>query len=357
LNYWKFGMVFTSQPIQLTRGGTPERMARLKGSFASFANLPMTLSLYLSPANIAYSPVFPWVNLIHMEREPLAARFPAAHLDVTEMFASLPPAMPALFFAALAGTALALAAARYRVVRLPLIGAAAGCGLVFIWGLITYRYMHDLFPWLAIGGAVALAGIAQAGRPALRRGLATAFVALAAYSIWANFAFGITQQRVVAVPVDPEKRIAYVDAAEAMTTSGFGALLSTVTRWTEYQSAAAAQSADHLGRYESEFGMWNVVRPTGPPPYAANYIFDAPRDGMYKLDIRYASAEPRPVLVSVDGMPAGMACTVATGGDTEAEQHWVLAGKIRLRSGMVRIGLSSNTSFPSVSFLRLTHAD
>jgi hypothetical protein len=357
LNYVKFGRVFTSQPLELTRGGTPERMARIKGSLSSIANLPMTASLYLSPANIKLSPIFPWVSLIHIEREQLVARFPAAHIDVCEFFASLPDSMPALFFAALAGTVLAARRARYRILRLPLLSGAAGCGVVFLWGWITHRYLHDFFPWLVIGSAIAVAGIALVQRARWRRVLATAFVVTAIGSVWENFAFGLTQQRVWAVPMDPEKQIAYVDAQEAITTVGFGAFVSTVTRWTEYHSAAATQSAEHLGLYESEFAPWRIVRPAAPPPYAANYVFEVPREGLYELAIRYASAEPRPVLVSIDGVAVGMACTVPTGGDTEAEQRWIPAGKIRLRRGAVAIGLSSNATFPSLSFLRLTHAD
>lgn len=357
LNYVKFGRVFVSQPLELTKGGTPERMARIKGSLSSFANLPLTTSMYLSPANIKLSPIFPWVSLIHFEREQLAARFLAAHLDVCEFFASLPDAMPALFFAALAGTVLAARGARYRVLRLPLLSGAAGCGVVFLWGWITHRYLHDFFPWLVIGSAIALAGIALVRQAAWRRVLASAFVVAAICSVWENFAFGVTQQRVSAVPMDPEKQIAYVDAQEAITVTGFGAFLSTVTRWTEYHSAAAVQTANHLGLYDSEFAPWRIVRPAGPGPYAANYVLETPREGLYELAIRYASAEPRPVTVTIDGVPVGTACTAPTGGDTEAEQRWIPAGKLHLHRGAITVGLSSNTSFPALSFLRLTHAD
>jgi hypothetical protein len=357
LNYWKFGVALTSQPIALNQAYDATRVRNTKGELASFHNLPLTLSTYLAPSNIVFSHLFPWIYPVHIEREVLVARFPSAHFDVCEWFVSLPAGMPALFFAALGGSIVAFGGARWRLARLPLLGAIVGCGLVFLWGLLTYRYLHDLFPWLAIGAATALASVALLDRPALRRTLAAIFVAAAAYGIWVNLSLALLQQRVYAAPVDPEKRMAFVDLAAAGAESGVRGVLSSLTGWTGYRTVATAERAMHLRLEESDAGPWQVLRPAGPPPYSVTYVMDIPADGDYELSIRYASAESRPLALTINGVNAGVTCIGATGADSEAAQQWSPSGKMRLRRGPLSIGLSSNVAFPSVTFLRLTRLD
>jgi hypothetical protein len=357
LNYWKFGVVFTSQPLALNQGYDAARLRNIKGELASLHNLPLTVSTYLAPANVAFTPQFPWIYPIHIQRDVLAARFPSAHLDVCEWFVSLPAGMPALLFAALAGTIVVFVAAKWRLLRLPLLGAMAGCGLVFVWGLITYRYLHDLFPWFAIGTAAALAALALMERPVQRRSLTAVFVVAAAYGMWANFSLAVVQQRVYAAPVDPEKRIAFSDLAATGAESGLRGVLSSLNTWREYRTAATAVAATHLRLEDSDAAPWQVLRAADAPPYSVTYVMDAPADGAYELSIRYASAQPRPLLLTINGVNAAMACGAPTGGDTEEAQQWLSAGKLRLHTGPVSIGLSSDRAFPSVTFLRLTRID
>ena len=157
LNYWKFGMVFTSQPIALNVQYNQQRLERVKGNLASIHNLPLTLPAYLSPANIRFAGTFPWI-FPAMEDPALAARFPKAHFDTAEPLASAPAAMPELFLGAMAGLALCVARRKeLRDFRAPMCGAVAGCGLIFAWGYIAYRNVHDMFPWLVLGSAVAVA--------------------------------------------------------------------------------------------------------------------------------------------------------------------------------------------------------
>jgi len=181
LNYWKFGMVFTSQPVVLNVQYNQQRLQRVKGSLFSVYNLPLTLWAYLAPANIRFAGTFPWV--FSMMGEPgLSSRFPKAHFDTAEPFASAPAAMPELFLGAIAGLALCLARRReLRDFRAPMCGALAGCGLIFAWGYITYRNVHDMFLWLALGSAVAVAYLPTIRAPRLRNGLAGLFVAATLY--------------------------------------------------------------------------------------------------------------------------------------------------------------------------------
>lgn len=359
LNYWKFGMFFTSQPLAMQEQYNAARLAHIKGNLASVTNLPLTLSTYLSPANIAFSRGFPWVLTTVIPSETLRARFPSAHFDYCEWFAALPDAMPALFFGALAGTILCLAAwgKALRRLRAPLLGAAAGCGLAFLWGLIAYRYLHDLFPWLVIGAAVAAAAIARIRDARWRTGLTAVFLAATLWSMWANFSFGLLHQRIHTWPIVPEKRMAFLDLMSATAQGGPGSIFAYSGRRREYRSATRVERQQGLAAEASGRGDWLVVRSMGAPPYGAVYTMNAPEDGVYELSIRYASAEPRLVMVTVNGTPIGQACGVATGGESEQYQRWGFAGRHQLRRGPVSIALSATTPFPVVSFLRLTRID
>ena len=149
LNYWKFGQVFTSQPIALNLQYDQQRLERVKGNLASVYNLPLTVPAYLAPAHIRFAGNFPWI-FPAMADPALASRFPKAHFDTAEPLASAPAAMPELFLGALAGLALLLARRKeLRELRAPMCGALAGCALIFAWGYISYRNLHDMFPWLA----------------------------------------------------------------------------------------------------------------------------------------------------------------------------------------------------------------
>ena len=176
-------MVFTSQPIALNVQYNQQRLGRVKGSLVSVYNLPLTLAAYLAPANIKFAGTFPWI-FPTMGDPALASRFPKAHFDATEPFASAPAAMPELFLGAIAGLVLCLARRReLRDFRAPMCGAVAGCGLIFAWGYITYRNLHDMFPWLVLGCAVAVAYLPAIPGTRLRYGLAGLFAAATLYAL------------------------------------------------------------------------------------------------------------------------------------------------------------------------------
>jgi hypothetical protein len=239
--------------------------------------------------------------------------------------------------------------------RAPLLGAAAGCGLAFLWGLIAYRYLHDLFPWHVIGTAIALTWIASREDFRLRQALTALFLAATAWSMWANFAFALEHQRVNTWPILPEKRIAFMDLSHS--TTGASSLLPYLTHWRGYVSAARVVSQQNLGATPAGRADWLVVTSAGAPPYSATYQMTAPDDGVYELAVRYASAQPRPVALTVNGQVLGIACGTPTGGNTPNYQRWGVTGRLHLGRGPLTIGLSSNQAFPVLSFLRLTRVD
>jgi hypothetical protein len=288
---------------------------------------------------------------------PLARRFPQAHFDHAEPFAGLPPAMPELLLAALAGTALCLAGRRreFAALRAPLCGTLAGCGLIFAWGLLAYRYLHDTFPWLVAGSAIAVASLPAIRRKWLRYGLSGLFAAATAYAMWTNFAFAIVQQRLVAYPGRPEKALPYLDAASAINTGGLRGFLEYIGHWRGYIRADSFQFGNLLVDTAEPVAHDDqpVVRAAGPPPHGAEYVVQLPADGDYDLAVRYASGEPRPVRLFLNGVPVADICRATTGGWSLAEQRWVWAGVYRMRAGAGRIGLASPGEFPNITMLRL----
>jgi hypothetical protein len=258
--------------------------------------------------------------------------------------------MPELLLAALAGTGLVFASRRgkFRALRAPLCGALAGCGLIFTWGILTYRYLHDLFPWLVAASAIAAVSIPTVRRKWLRYGLSGLFAVLTLYATWTNFAFAIVQQRVVAHPVPLEKSLSFLDAVSAINGDGLAGFVTYAAHWRRYVPAA---SYEH-GNLIVEGG--EVVSTQGQPPYGAEYVFEVPADGTYELAIRYASAEMRPFELYVNGTRTGEVYGAATGGWSEADQRWVSSGRLyRLRGGSNRIGLASSGKFPFLTMLRL----
>jgi len=355
LNYWKFGMVFTSQPIALNIQYDQPRLERVKGNLASVYNLPLTLWAYLAPANIRFAGAFPWV-FPAMGNPALASRFPKAHFDATEPFASAPAAMPELFLGAIAGLALCLARRKeLRDFRAPMCGALAGCGLIFAWGYIAYRNLHDMFPWLVRGSAVAVAYLPAIPGARLRYGLAGLFVAATLYAMCANFAIAVRWQRYASYPVRPEKRAAFTDLCYLIDNAGLEGFLWYAQHWRLYIPAASFQSGNLLVDRTrlAERGDQPVVLSQGEPQNEAEYTVDLPSAGTYQMAVLYASAEPRPVHFFVNGLDVKEVCGLPTGGWGPSNRAWSSAGLFRLSGGANRIGLASQGPFPPISMLRI----
>jgi len=356
LNYWKFGTPFTSQPIAMNKQYDRERVERVKGDLFSFYNLPLTVGAYFSPANIEINGTFPWAFLATGDPK-LAASFPKAHFDYAEPFSSLPAAMPELLLAAMAGAALALARRRreLRDLRAPMCGAIAGCGLMLTWGVITYRYLHDMFPFLVLGSAVAVAWLPAIGAKTPRRALAALFVAATLYAAGVNCAFAFRWQRYSAFPIAPEKRAAFADLCSIVDAGGLKAFLWYEWHWKRYIPAASFDGGNlAIDRSNlAERGDQPVVLSKGQAASGAGYKLDLPASGTYEIAIRYAAAEPRPVHLLVNGQDAKEVCQRATGGWLPEFQTWDSAGLFKLSGGANRIGLASYGPFPPVSMLRL----
>ena len=355
LNYWKFGLVFTSQPIALNVQYDQQRVERVKGNLASVYNLPLTLPAYLAPGNIKFAGTFPWI-FPAMADPALASRFPKAHFDAMEPLASAPAAMPELFLGGIAGLILSLARRKeLREFRAPMCGALAGCALIFAWGYIAYRNLHDMFPWLVLGSAVAVAYLPTIPSAQLRYGLAGLFTAATLFAMCANFAMAIRWQRYASYPIPPEKRVAFTDLGYLIDNEGIEGFLWYARHWRLYVPADSFQSGNLLVDRTrlAERGDQPVVVSQGAAQNEAEYAVDLPSAGAYQMAVLYASVEPRPVHFFVNGLDVKEVCQLPTGGWGAANRAWSSAGVFQLSGGANRIGLASKGPFPPIVMIRI----
>ncbi len=356
LNYAKFGVLFVSQPMQMNVQYDRARLARIKGDLASLDNLPLTAACYLSPGNIRFGSRFPWVYL--MGDPDLERRFPKAHFDRAEAFAGLPPSAPGLLLGAICGTLLCFAARRpqLRVCRAPLAGAFAGGLLLFTWGFISYRYLEDALPWLAVGSVIALTQIPQLQSDRLRQAATALVLLLTAYGVWTNFAFAIVQQRFYAYPIPQEKRLAFEDFTNAVKLGGPAAIPAFAVQWRKYVEAAAFAGGNvAVNRATGRDDQPVIASPTVPA--RADYTVALPAAGRYQVDVRCASIDARPLQLLLNGHAAAVVCASPTGGFMQAQQRWFSGGAFPLPAGLNQITLAGDTPFPAVSMLRLIRVD
>lgn len=361
LNYWKYGLVFTSQPLHLTPHPDPERLRRIKGDPFSLNNIPLTLSVYLNPANIQFANRFPWAFMVRLGPK-VAAGFPNAHFDAIEELASLPASMPALFLAAIAGSALCFLPRResLRRLRIPLCGTLAGGFLILGWGYITYRFLHDFIPWLALGAAIALAHVPRLRCRWIQTAAVTLFIVGTGYSVWVNLAFSAIHKRIDIWPESDVKRVAFLDLAQDITSRGLSGAWNNLTHWHGYLPAAQL----HRGNVTSGNTVYtrradiSLIWYDGPPPGIAEYTFQPPAEGVYEMSLLYASAESRPLRLLVNGvqvMPS--ICGQPTGGMYVANQRWCSVGRFHMPAAQATFALLSDGKFPVVRMIRIVRTD
>jgi hypothetical protein len=128
------------------------RLERTQGRFVHPENLRTTLYNYFRLDGIVARPPFPWFA----PRDGKTAHiFPGTHWDNAEPYVSVPCGYTFWFLLSLAGLAAGLSLGRERL-RLAIAGSALGCAGPFLGVYISLRYLHDLFPFLIITGALGL---------------------------------------------------------------------------------------------------------------------------------------------------------------------------------------------------------
>ena len=114
-------------------------------------------------------------------------------------------------------------------------------------------------------------------------------------------------------------------------------------------------SAGNVVLDESAFGAGIGVVTSPKYPAFAEYKVTLPAGGEQEIWLRYASAEPRPVALSLNGKPVNRsACPEATGGFHPAEQNWCKAGRFPMQQGVNTIRLDTTGPFPHIEKLAVS---
>jgi hypothetical protein len=366
LNYWKFGMVFTSQPLLLTPHPDPVRLQRIKGDPFSLTNIPLTLSIYLPPSTIRFRPQFPWAFLVSSDANTerrMMARFPNSHYDGFEPVASITATMPVLFLCAVGALLLAFAGRRpgLAAFRAPLMGSVAGVFLILGWGYISQRFLHDAFPWIAMGSTLMVAYVASLpGKPI--RVAATVLLAIGTlYGMWVNAAFAIMHLRVDTIRPDTDaKRVAFLDFAQDATLHGIGGAWKNLTQWRKYIPASEFRRGNVTAgntTYTSRSDV-SVIWYDGVPPGLVEYALDFPKAGRYEIAMLYASPDSRPLDLVVNGKPLlrGL-CGAPTGGVSLNNERWCTLSFVRVNAESSSWTLASEGKFPIVRMIRITQVE
>lgn len=84
-------------------------------------------------------------------------------------------------------------------------------------------------------------------------------------------------------------------------------------------------------------------------PNSTEYDITVPAAGAYQLDLRYASGDPRPVRVYINGaLVASNAAGKVTGGFYPQHQKWFAEGVFALKAGVNRLKLERDSYFPHI---------
>lgn len=164
------------------------------GDLVSFDLLPSTLTAYLRPDGIRFVPVPPFITFPEQAARSVGGGF----LDQTYRTGSAVAFMPALTVLGLWGLIIAFRPKgpdRAPWLRLPILGAGAITGAILVYGYISYRYVAELLPVMALASAV---GVVDLGHlfslrsDRARRRLLIGLSALTGFGVLANAAVGLT---------------------------------------------------------------------------------------------------------------------------------------------------------------------
>jgi hypothetical protein len=100
-------------------------------------------------------------------------------------------------------------------------------------------------------------------------------------------------------------------------------------------------------------GIGVIVTPA--PPGYAEYDIDILKTSNYKIELRYASALPRPVRLLIDGqLVTDRAAGLITGGFMPPNQQWGDACILSIAQGKHTLRLDSQGPFPCIDQIRIT---
>lgn len=194
VSYLKFGTP-DPHPLRYAVQYTPERRAVVDDRTFHLQNIPFNVDEYLTGANFALRPRFPFLFLVGLRPGEQRARFPQAKMDLKEGTLALPLCMPYLAIGALAGMWYGLAGCRRlrRTYSLLLLAVLPMALMLFSAIVVSQRFTADFCPFLIFTTAASW-GVVEAGGRVRRTCARALVVALVALSIGINFLLAVSYQ-------------------------------------------------------------------------------------------------------------------------------------------------------------------
>ena len=193
VNWLKFGTLFSIPLNDYTAFHRLHERQINGGRYFDVIYLPSALYAYLGPQGLRFTHLFPFITLPTGPARALGG----VKFDFLERTSSLTASMPLLFLLSCAGVVSAFrrhAGVVLTMIRLLLIAAAAGAGIVLLYGSITNRYLADFLPFLVLAsavGVVAVWGRVERRSRRLRMATVAIVVALGAFGVAANVGLSI----------------------------------------------------------------------------------------------------------------------------------------------------------------------
>ena len=148
----------------------------------------------------------------------------------------------------------------------------------------------------------------------------------------------------------PPIRIHFV----SLKLEGYCERLSVVVPATRFARAErVAVASGQVARYGEDVVL--NAPPYESGPNAVEYEVVAPAEGIYRFDAEYASAESRPLTITLNGtVITKSGLSVPTGCWEPTCQQWKDQGKVRLNEGRNLMRLETKGVFPHLRTIRFT---
>jgi hypothetical protein len=325
VNEIKFGTPFSipisRQVFSLESAHRRAVLASNGGSLFGLKFLPTNLLQYVRPDALAVTKLFPF---LFFPGKALVL----GHLlyDARDWTSSIPACMPVLFVLAVLGLVVvykprskersgATAAARatdLAMLRIPLVGAAAGTYGILTIAFIAQRYLADAMPLLvlaALGGWHFVAARKTGGARVARTVGATVLALVTLFGLWASFSLSVFYQRELGPLVSIPQRAGMVALQQQVDRSLFSSQ-SAVVRFVSQlpeggQPLELAVVGSCTAVYQFDGNLWQPVE-----------LGSA--GGAVRLEVTFAPADlgkRQPLLVTGGASPQDVVAVTWEGGD------------------------------------------
>ncbi len=219
VNFAKFRTIVDGAPLNLYLPilSDPQQLQQQQEQHEGVlrpANVRTTAHAYFAPWNFLIVRNYPWV-ILNIPRYTKVAQEAKVYVEPNASVTATSPLLVGL-------TLLGLFAARRPIgpngsrTTIPIIGATVGGTLMLAAAGLTERYVHDLFPLLALAGALGVNSVLAMHSPARRRAIWLAAAPLAVWGLYFNLTCALMYQRVWAWGVPQEQKDQYVRLVQFM---------------------------------------------------------------------------------------------------------------------------------------------